>query len=95
MKDHEIDEHLPNLNEAEILTYKDIKYEDLGFADLPSRLQALVIAYDLSIDARPPSESERLETVSDALEHRIIHKELNVKDYLNHYQGIRNKNHVI
>ena len=72
-----------------------VKYEDLGFADLPSRLQALVIAYDLGIDARPPSESERLETVSDALEHRIIHKELNIKDYLNHYQGIRNKNHVI
>ena len=24
MKDHEIDEHLHNLNEAEILTYKDM-----------------------------------------------------------------------
>ena len=62
-----------------------VKYEDLGFEDIPSRLQALVIAYDLGIDPRPPSESERLETVADEYEHRITNKEMTTKDYLNKY----------
>jgi hypothetical protein len=69
-------------------------YDDLGYQDLPDWLQRELRARDLPHKKRIPTDIEKWETVSDAREHRIINKELNIQDYMDHYQGKRNYNHV-
>jgi len=71
-----------------------IEYADLGYQDLPDWLQRELRARDLPHKIRRPTELEQWETVSDAREHRIVNKELNIQDYLDHYKGKRNYNHV-
>ncbi len=70
------------------------EYDDYGFEALPDWLQHELIARDLPHERRMPTEFEQWETVSDAREHRIVNKELTVKDYLDHYTGKRDYNHV-
>ena len=70
------------------------EYDDYGFEALPDWLQRELIARDLPHEVRMPTEFEQWETVSDAREHRIVNKELNIQDYLDHYKGKRNYNHV-
>ena len=70
------------------------EYDNYGFENLPNWLQCELIARDLPHERRMPTEFEQWETVSDAREHRIVNKELTVKDYLNHYTGKRDYNHV-
>jgi len=69
-------------------------YEDLGYADLPDWLQRELRARDLPHEIRRPTDLEKWETVSDAREHRIVNKELSIQDYIDHYTGKRNYNHV-
>ena len=70
------------------------EYDNHGFEDLPDWLQRELKARDLPHEIRMPTEFEQWETVSDAREHRIVNKELNIQDYLDHYKGKRNYNHV-
>ena len=70
------------------------EYDNHGFEDLPDWLQHELKARDLPHEIRMPTEFEQWETVSDAREHRIVNKELNIQDYLDHYRGKRNYNHV-
>ena len=70
------------------------EYDNHGFENLPDWLQCELIARNLPHERRMPTEFEQWETVSDATEHRIVNKELTVKDYLNHYTGKRDYNHV-
>ena len=70
------------------------EYDNYGFESLPNWLQCELIARNLPHERRMPTEFEQWETVSDATEHRIVNKELTVKDYLNHYTGKRDYNHV-
>ena len=69
-------------------------YEDLGYEDLPDWLQRELRARDLPHEVRRPTDIEKWETVSDAREHRIVSKELSIQDYIDHYTGKRNYNHV-
>ena len=69
-------------------------YEDLGYADLPDWLQRELRARDLPHEIRRPTDLEKWETVSDAREHRIVNQELSIQDYIDHYTGKRNYNHV-
>ena len=69
-------------------------YEDLGFEDLPDWLQRELGARDLPHESRRPDDIEKWDTVSDAREHRIVNKELSIQDYIDHYTGKRDYNHV-
>ena len=71
-----------------------LEYDDLGYQDLPDWLQRELRARDLPHKIRRPTELEQWETVSDAREHRIVNKELNIQDYLDHYTGKKDYNHV-
>ena len=83
----------PYMEDEEVRRYlRD--YEDLGFTDLPDWLQHELKARDLPHEIRMPTEFEQWETVSDAREHRIVSKELSIQDYIDHYTGKRNYNHV-
>ena len=83
----------PYMEDEEVRRYlRD--YEDLGFADLPDWLQRELIARDLPHEIRIPTDIEKWETVSDAREHRIVNQELSIQDYIDHYTGKRNYNHV-
>ena len=83
----------PYMEDEEVRRYlRD--YEDLGFTDLPDWLQRELIARDLPHEIRRPTDIEKWETVSDAREHRIVNQELSIQDYIDHYTGKRNYNHV-
>ena len=83
----------PYMEDEEVRRYlRD--YEDLGFTDLPDWLQRELIARDLPQEIRRPTDIEKWETVSDAREHRIVNQELSIQDYIDHYTGKRNYNHV-
>ena len=83
----------PYMEDEEVRRYlRD--YEDLGFTDLPDWLQRELIARDLPHEVRRPTDIEKWETVSDAREHRIVNKELSIQDYIDHYTGKRDYNHV-
>ena len=69
-------------------------YEDLGYEDLPDWLQRELIVRDLPHKSRRPSDLEKWDTVSDAREHRIVNNELSIQDYIDHYTGKRDYNHV-
>ena len=62
------------------------EYDEVGFDDLPSWIQDELRARNLTFDSRRPTELEQWETVSDAREHRIVNKELTIKDYLDKYK---------
>lgn len=61
------------------------EFDELGFDDLPSWLKQELRARQLPIPKRFPTELEQWETVSDALEHRIVNKELTIQDYTAKY----------
>ena len=83
----------PYMEDEEVRRYlRD--YEDLGYEDLPDWLQRELRARDLPHEVRRPTDIEKWETVSDAREHRIVSKELSIQDYIDHYTGKRNYNHV-
>ena len=69
-------------------------YEDLGYEDLPDWLQRELIVRDLPHKSRRPDDIEKWDTVSDAREHRIVNNELSIQDYIDHYTGKRDYNHV-
>ena len=62
------------------------EFDDSGFDDLPEWIQIELQARRLSFERREPTELEKWETVKDAREHRIMNKELTIKDYLDKYK---------
>tara|TARA_R110000751_G_scaffold5594_3_gene25366 strand:- start:4439 stop:4903 length:465 start_codon:yes stop_codon:yes gene_type:complete len=57
------------------------RYNEQGFNDMPKWLKDQFLMRTTYLKPRPPTELEQWETVSDALEHRIVHKELTIDDY--------------
>ena len=67
------------------------EYDDGGFDRVPRWLKNELIARKITFDRRKPTELEMWETVSDAREHRIMHKELTINDYKDKYFSTRHK----
>ena len=72
MSDEEVNDHL-------------VEYSDLGFDDLPAWLKTELRIRNLPIPRREATNSEKMVTVFDAREHRILNHELTLVDYKNKY----------
>jgi len=72
-------------------TDEDIKqlitqFDEYAFDDLPKELQSTIRSRTITFNRREPTEIEQWETKSDALEHRVLNKELTLEDYINKYK---------
>ena len=65
------------------------RFDDCAYCDLPNWLISEMQARNLSFPTRAPHDTEMLETVNDAFEHRVLNNELTITDYLNHYRNER------
>jgi hypothetical protein len=63
-----------------------LAYDDVGYEDVPAWLRQELESRGMVVPRREPTELEMWDTVKDALEHRIINKELTIKDYLDKYK---------
>ena len=61
-------------------------YNELGWEDIPDELQKSITSRTLLATKRTPTEQEQWETIADAREHRIMNKELTMKDYMDKYK---------
>jgi hypothetical protein len=75
----------PYMSDEEILSALT-EYDDSGYDDVPQWLKHELLARNLTFERRQPTELEQWETVSDAREHRIMNKELTIKDYQDKYK---------
>ena len=78
----------PYMTDEEVMGALEI-YGDLGFDKLPDWLRQELEVRKIPWPRREASDLEKWETVEDAREHRIVNKELIIKDYQDKY--IRNK----
>ena len=79
----------PPMTDKQVLRHVN-KRGELGFQALPKWLQKQLEVRDLNIKARPPTEIEMWETISDAREHRMTgYKTKTIQDYLDHYKGVK------
>ena len=77
-----------HMTNEEVVIWLD-EYGDRGYEDLPAWLKAEMLARNLTWRPRKPTELEMWETVKDAREHRIVNKQLDLKDYIDKY--VKNK----
>ena len=82
----------PRMTDEEVNRWL-LEYGDRGFDKLPSWLKEEMKGRNLTVETRSPTELEAWETVADAREHRIVNKELIIKDYQDKY--IRGRSWVI
>jgi hypothetical protein len=83
----------PRLSDERIVEYL-AEYGDIGFDKLPEWIRSALTSRSITFDKREPTEIEQWETVSDAYEHRVLNNEMTIKDFMDHYTGKRNYNHV-
>jgi len=69
------------------------RYNEQGFNDMPKWIKDQFLIRVTYLKPRQATEIEQWETVSDALEHRIVHKELTISDYYNTI--VKGKSHTI
>jgi hypothetical protein len=62
------------------------EYDDMGYEQIPRWLKHELLARNFAYEKRQPTELEQWETVEDAREHRIMHKELTIKDFQDKYK---------
>jgi hypothetical protein len=96
----------PRLTDEQFAEYLS-QYGDLGFDKLPEWVR-LELSHRTIVDKNirderglrewanvtEPTELQEWETVSDAYEHRVLNNEMTIKDFMDHYTGKRNYNHV-
>jgi len=61
------------------------EYDELGYEDMPQYLKNELIGRRITFDRRNPTDSEMLETLEDAKEHRLMNNEMNIEDYKEKY----------
>lgn len=61
------------------------RYNEQGFTDMPKWLRDQFLIRITYLKPRQPTDLEKWETNSDALEHRIINNELTITDYHTRY----------
>jgi len=62
------------------------KYDDDGYRRIPKWLRDAIESRGFVFKPRQPTEVEMWETVDDAREHRIMHRELTIRDYQDKYK---------
>ncbi len=78
----------PHMSDEEVNNHL-VEYSDLGFDDLPAWLKAELRIRKLPIPRREATNSEKMATVFDAREHRIVNHELTITDYKDKYMHAR------
>lgn len=71
--------------------HKLSRYNEQGFNDMPKWLRDEFLMRVTYLKPRQPTDIEQWETNSDAKEHRIVNKEMNIDDY--HAMYVKGKAH--
>ena len=75
----------PYMSDVEVSNALE-KYEDMGYDKIPGWLKQEMLSRQLPIPKRHPDEVDKIIAEPDAREHRIMHNELTIQDYVNKYK---------